>query len=79
MPIITGPPCPVATAGAARRPTAGSRALMPLRELLFSWHRNRVKRVFAVDTAPRGGRSRAGTRRADDFVGAHGVSFLTVV
>jgi len=51
-------------------------AVMPLRELLVTWHRNRVKRVFAADYgAPR----RAGSRRADGFVGAHGVSFLTVV
>jgi fatty acid desaturase len=50
-------------------------AVLPLRELLFTWHRNRVKRVFAEDYgAPQGS-----GRRADGFVGAHGVSFLTVV
>jgi len=67
---------------ALHRQTYGGEAaaLMPLRELLFSWHRNRVKRVFAVDYgAPRRGGAGPGTRRADDFVGAHGVSFLTVV
>jgi fatty acid desaturase len=50
-------------------------AVMPLRELLVTWHRNRVQRVFAADYGAPGG----GPRRADRFVGAHGVSFLTVV
>jgi len=55
-------------------------ALMPMRELLVTWHRNRVKRVFASDYgAPRVGSAGPATNRADDFVGAHGVSFLTVV
>jgi fatty acid desaturase len=53
-----------------------STAVMPLRELLRTWHRNRVRRVSAVDygvvPAP-------GPGRADAFVGAHGVSFLTVI
>jgi fatty acid desaturase len=67
---------------ALHRQTYGGEAasLMPLRELVVSWHRNRVKRVFAADYgAPCAGRSEPGVRRADDFVGAHGVSFLTVV
>jgi len=50
-------------------------AVMPLRELLFTWHRNRVRRVLSDDYGVPG----AGLRRADSFVGAHGVSFLTVV
>jgi fatty acid desaturase len=50
-------------------------AVMPLRELLRTWHRNRVRRVFADDYGTLG----AGPGRADTFVGAHGVSFLTVV
>ena len=55
-------------------------ALMPLRELLVTWHRNRVKRVFAADYgAPRADSRGGASRRADEFVGAHGVSFLTVI
>jgi fatty acid desaturase len=50
-------------------------AVMPLRELLRTWHRNRVRRVFADDYGTLG----SGPGRADNFVGAHGVSFLTVV
>jgi fatty acid desaturase len=50
-------------------------ALMPLRELLRTWHRNRVRRVCADSYGAIG----TGRGRADDFVGAHGVSFLTVV
>jgi fatty acid desaturase len=50
-------------------------AVLPLRELLSTWHHNRVRRVYAADYGtPRGER-----RRADSFIGAHGVSFLTVV
>ena len=49
--------------------------LLPLRELLRTFHRNRVNRVLGEDY----GSVRAGPRRADGFVGAHGVSFLTVV
>ncbi len=51
------------------------RAVMPLAELLRSWHRNRVRRVFSDDY----GAPHPGPARADRFVGAHGVSFLTVV
>ena len=50
-------------------------AVLPVRELLSSWHRNRVRRVYCEDYGVVG----AGARRADHFVGAHGVSFLTVV
>jgi hypothetical protein len=48
---------------------------MPLRELLRTWHRNRVRRVVSDDY----GVPTADGRRADAFVGAHGVSFLTVI
>jgi len=51
------------------------RAVLPLAELLRTWHRNRVRRVLSDDYgAPTGGPG-----GADAFVGAHGVSFLTVV
>jgi fatty acid desaturase len=50
-------------------------AVMPLRELLYTWHRNRVRRVCCDDYGLPG----EGRRRADSFIGAHGVSFLTVV
>lgn len=54
--------------------------VMPLAELLRTWHRNRVKRVVADHYGtPETGAPQAGARRADAFVGAHGVSFLTVV
>ncbi len=49
--------------------------LMPLPELLRAWHRHRVRRVDADHY----GAPAAGAGRADSFVGAHGVSFLTVV
>lgn len=52
-----------------------SLAVMPLSELLRTWHRNRVRRVDADDYGVPG----SGSGRADSFVGAHGVSFLTVV
>jgi fatty acid desaturase len=50
-------------------------AVMPLRELLRTWHRHRVRRVVSDDYGVPG----PGERRADAFVGAHGVSFLTVI
>jgi fatty acid desaturase len=50
-------------------------AVMPVRELLRSWHRHRVRRVVSDDYGVPG----PGERRADAFVGAHGVSFLTVI
>jgi fatty acid desaturase len=52
-----------------------SLAVMPLRELLATWHRNRVRRVYTQDYGAVG----AGPDRAASFVGAHGVSFLTVI
>jgi fatty acid desaturase len=52
-----------------------SRELMPLSELLRTWYRNRVRRVIDDDYGGVG----EGRGRADGFVGAHGVSFLTVV
>jgi fatty acid desaturase len=54
---------------------AATPAVMPLRELLRTWHRNRVRRVCAEGYGAFG----EGVGRADSFVGAHGVSFLTVV
>lgn len=53
----------------------GSRELMPLAELLRTFHANRVRRVLEEGY----GEVASGPRRADGFVGAHGVSFLTVV
>ena len=50
-------------------------AVLPLAELLKTWHRNRVLRVTSDDYGGPG----KGKGRADHFVGAHGVSFLTVV
>jgi len=50
-------------------------AVMPLAALLATWHRNRVRRVHAVDY----GVPVAGRLCAAAFVGTHGVSFLTVV
>jgi fatty acid desaturase len=54
-----------------------SLAVLPLSELLRTWHCNRVRRVcsddYGIPTAE------AGRGRADAFVGAHGVSFLSVV
>jgi fatty acid desaturase len=52
-----------------------SAAVMPLSKLIRTWHRNRVKRVGSEHYGESGG----GMDRIDDFVGAHGVSFLTVV
>ncbi|MCU0870418.1 MAG: fatty acid desaturase [Burkholderiales bacterium] len=50
-------------------------ALLPLRELLVTWVRHRVRRVACDDYGTLG----TGRGRADTLVGAHGVSFLTVV
>jgi len=50
-------------------------ALLTSRELLATWHRNRVRRVFAENYGSVG----EGPRRGDTFIGAHGASFLTVV
>jgi fatty acid desaturase len=52
-----------------------SLAVLPLRELLRTWHRNRVRRVWADDYGTVG----AGPDRAASFIGTHGVSFLTVI
>jgi fatty acid desaturase len=41
---------------------------LPLAKLLSTWHRNRVRRVLAEDYGS-----------PENFIGAHGVSFLTVV
>jgi fatty acid desaturase len=49
--------------------------LLPVADLLRTWHRNRVRRVLTDDY----GSPAAGPGGADHFVGAHGVSFLTVV
>jgi fatty acid desaturase len=49
--------------------------LLPLSELLVTFHRNRVRRVLASDYGSLG----QGAGRADEFLGAHGVSFLSVV
>ncbi len=51
------------------------RELLPLSALLRTFHRNRLKRVLDDDYGSVG----SGTGRADGFIGAHGVSFLTVV
>jgi fatty acid desaturase len=50
-------------------------ALLTTRELLVTWHRNRVRRVLAEGYGSVG----EGPRRGDTFIGAHGASFLTVV
>jgi fatty acid desaturase len=49
--------------------------LLPVRELLVSFHRQRVRRVLCDDYGTLG----TGSGRALGFVGAHGVSFLSVV
>lgn len=53
-----------------------SRELMPLSELLRAYHRHRVRRAIDDDY---GHVDAAGSRRAEHYVGAHGVSFLTVI
>jgi fatty acid desaturase len=52
-----------------------SPAVLPLPELLKTWRHNRVRRVFADDYGAVG----AGRGRADQFIGTHAVSFLTVI
>lgn len=49
--------------------------LLPLRELLTTFHRHRLRRILDDDYGFVG----TGPGRANDFAGAHGVSFLTVV
>jgi fatty acid desaturase len=54
---------------------ADLRQVLPARGLLANWHRYRVLRVTAVDY----GAPQPGAAAAAGFVGAHGVSFLTVI
>lgn len=51
------------------------RQVLALRPLLANWHRYRVLRVTAADY----GAPQPGTDVAAGFIGAHGVSFLTVI
>jgi fatty acid desaturase len=62
---------------ALHRETFGGRsqAVLPLGELLRTWHRHRIRRVTSDEYGALGG----GAGRADNFIGAHGVSFLTVI
>jgi len=53
----------------------GAFCVLPVRELLRTFHRNRVRRVLDETY----GDLASGVARADTFVGTHGVSFLTVV
>jgi fatty acid desaturase len=53
-----------------------TRQLLPLSALLRTYHRNRLRRILDDDY---GSVEDTGSRRADGFVGAHAVSFLTVV
>lgn len=61
-------------------PPPSFRQLLPLSQLLRSFHAHRVQRVFCDDygTVNAGSLSDDGAR-TDGFVGAHGVSFLSVV
>jgi fatty acid desaturase len=54
---------------------ADDRHVLPISELVRSFHRHRVRRVFGEDYGSVG----EGSDRAAHFVGAHGVSFLSVV
>lgn len=54
---------------------ADSAQVLPVRELVGTFHRNRVRRIFDEDYGEVG----AGPGRGDRFVGAHGVSLLSVV
>jgi fatty acid desaturase len=54
-----------------------SKAVLPLSDLLRTWHRHRVRRVASDDYV--GPEDILHANRADRFVGAHGVSFLTVI
>lgn len=53
----------------------GRRELMPLGQLLRTFHANRLRRILEEGYGEVG----SGPHRADGFIGAHGVSFLTVV
>jgi hypothetical protein len=57
-----------------RRPVL-RRLVLSVPEILRSFHRNRLKRTLDDDYGSVG----TGPGRADGYVGAHGVSFLTVV
>jgi fatty acid desaturase len=59
-------------------PPASSQ-LMPASELLRAFHVHRVRRVFCEDYGSVRQGASSGSGRADGFVGAHGVSFLSVV
>ena len=52
-----------------------TRNVLPMRSLLANWHRFRVLRVTAEDY----GTPEPGADAAAGFIGAHGVSFLTVI
>jgi fatty acid desaturase len=54
---------------------AKAQALLPLSDLLRTWHRHRVRRINSEQY----GAPSYGAGGADQFIGAHGVSFLTVV
>ena len=54
---------------------ADPRQVLPLRALLANWHRYRVLRVTAEDY----GAPESDAQAAAGFIGAHGVSFLTVI
>ena len=49
--------------------------ILPYRELWRSFHKNRLTRIEAEDA----GDIKDGPGRADDFLGVHGVSFLSIV
>jgi fatty acid desaturase len=49
--------------------------VLPMRQLLWGYHRNRVRRVLSEDYGVVG----SGPNKADSFLGAVGVSFLTAV
>jgi len=49
--------------------------VLPMRELLWGYHRDRVRRVLSDDYGAVG----TGPNKADGFLGAVGVSFLTAV
>jgi fatty acid desaturase len=49
--------------------------ILPYKDLWKTLHRNRLKRVFVEDYGDVG----SGPNRGDSFVGAHGVSFLSIV
>jgi fatty acid desaturase len=54
---------------------AHTQQVLPMRTLLANWHRYRVLRVTAAEY----GAPQPGANAAAGFIGAHGVSFLTVI